>query len=204
MKQTASSQSNDTEDALRHTAMDLFFQGIKPIAICRQLGRSRTWHKTLERYHQHGREGPSSHSRSPKRVHNRTSAKVEAAVERVRKTLTSRCSTKPGSWMRKNGLARPFRLPSIPNSSTCGSTTKQIATPGLVWSGSPFRVPAARKGDCLATVLQMETYPALSCIRNIGLLRCQPCAETRHVMRKAYCVASGLSMKRQSHFKRVS
>ena len=71
---------------------------------------------------------------------------------------------------------------------------------GLVWSGSPFRVPAARKGDCLATVLQMETYPALSCIRNIGLLRCQPCAETRHVMRKAYCVASGLSMEKTVTF----
>jgi transposase InsO family protein len=85
----ASSRSDDPEAALRETAIDLFISGCRPVSICHQLKRSRTWfYNTLARYRSGGREGLKSKSRAPKRVHNRTPEDVEAAIVRLRKAIT--------------------------------------------------------------------------------------------------------------------
>ena len=86
----APSQSNDSEARLREKAIDLFISGHKPVVICRQLKRSRTWfYNTLARYREGGRERLKSKSRAPKRVHNRTPEDVEAAIVRLRRVITS-------------------------------------------------------------------------------------------------------------------
>jgi hypothetical protein len=84
-------QSNhEAEEAIRQRAIDLFIAGQKPSQICRAVGRSRAWfYKTLERYRNGGRAALASHSRTPKRVHDRTAETVEAAVVRVRQTILS-------------------------------------------------------------------------------------------------------------------
>jgi transposase InsO family protein len=80
--------NQESEEGVRNRAIDLFIAGKKPEAICREVGRSRVWfYKTLARYQAQGREGLSSQSRAPKRVHNRTAAEIEAAVVRVRQTI---------------------------------------------------------------------------------------------------------------------
>ena len=90
MEGQAPSQLDDPETRLRETAIDLFINGHKPTAICRQLKRSRTWfYKTLARYREGGRGGLRSRSRAPNRVHNRTPEDVEAAIVRLRKVITS-------------------------------------------------------------------------------------------------------------------
>jgi hypothetical protein len=90
MEGQAPSQLDDPEVKLRETAIDLFINGHKPAAICRQLKRSRTWfYNTLARYREGGREGLRSRSRAPHRVHNRTPEGVESAIVRLRKAITS-------------------------------------------------------------------------------------------------------------------
>ena len=109
MDKQESAQPDDPGAALRGTAIDLFINGHKPTAICRQLNRSRTWfYKTLGRYRQGGREGLRSRSRAPHHVHNRTLLHVETAI--VRLLALSQCSTSVGNWTKSNGQGRPFAL----------------------------------------------------------------------------------------------
>jgi len=90
MEDQALSQPDDPGAAVREQAIDLFISGRTPTAICRQVKRSRTWfYKTLARYRRGGREGLGSQSRAPKRVHNRTAEDVEAAIVRLRRTITT-------------------------------------------------------------------------------------------------------------------
>lgn len=82
-------QNVDPQATKRHQAIDLYIAGHKPTAICRELGRSRTWfYQTLRRYQEGGRAGLESRSRAPQRVANRTPEAVEQAVVRVRETIT--------------------------------------------------------------------------------------------------------------------
>ena len=97
MEEIVPSQSTDltirTDDSaavVREQAIDLYIGGCKPVDICRRLGRSRTWfYETLARYRRAGRAGLRSQSRAAKRVHNRTAPEMEAAIERLRRTITS-------------------------------------------------------------------------------------------------------------------
>jgi transposase InsO family protein len=89
-KQAPLQSNHEAQEAVRQRAIDLFIAGKKPGQICREVGRSRAWfYQTLARYRKDGRAGLASHSRAPKRVHNRTAADVEAAVVRVRQTILS-------------------------------------------------------------------------------------------------------------------
>lgn len=82
-------QNADPQAAKRHLAIDMYIAGRKPTAICRELGRSRTWfYQTLRRYQESGRAGLASRSRAPHRVANRTAEALEKAVVRVRETIT--------------------------------------------------------------------------------------------------------------------
>jgi len=82
-------QKADPQANQRHIAMDMYIAGRKPTAICRELGRSRTWfYQTLRRYQESGRAGLASRSRAPHRVANRTADALEKAVVRVRETIT--------------------------------------------------------------------------------------------------------------------
>jgi hypothetical protein len=90
MEGQAPSQPDDPGAAVREQAIDLFISGRTPTAICRQLKRSRPWfYQILARYCQEGREGLRSRSRAPKRVHNRIAEDVEAAIVRLRRTITA-------------------------------------------------------------------------------------------------------------------
>lgn len=91
MTETAPYQSKqDQATQQRNQAINLYIKGEKPLEICRQLERSRTWfYKVLARYQAGGREALNTRSRAPHRVHNRTSPEVEATVVRVRKLIKS-------------------------------------------------------------------------------------------------------------------
>jgi hypothetical protein len=90
MAEQAPSQPDDPGAVVREQAIDLFISGRSPTAICRQLKRSRPWfYQTLARYRRGGRAGLRSRSRAPKRVHNRTAEDVEAAIVRLRCTITT-------------------------------------------------------------------------------------------------------------------
>ena len=78
------------DEQLRHEAIDRYIRGEKASQICRVLNRSGRWfYQTLKRYRQEGRAGLQSRSRAPHRVHNRTSAEIEAAIVRVRQTIAA-------------------------------------------------------------------------------------------------------------------
>lgn len=82
--------SVDPEKAVREAAIDRFIRGEKPAAICRAVQRSRAWfYRILDRYRRGGRAALGSQSRAPRRVHNRTAAETEAALIRLRQTITS-------------------------------------------------------------------------------------------------------------------
>jgi putative transposase len=86
--QVPSQSKQDAEEQQRNEAINLYIAGEKPINICQQLGRSRTWfYKTLKRYQLGGRAALASRSRAPHRVHNRTAVEVEQAIVRVRETI---------------------------------------------------------------------------------------------------------------------
>jgi hypothetical protein len=90
MDQQTPTQLDDPAAVLRAIAIDLFIAGGKPMVICRELNRSRTWfYDTLSRYRRWGRKGLHSQSRAPHHVHNRTSPEVEAAIVRLRKLIIS-------------------------------------------------------------------------------------------------------------------
>ncbi len=82
-------QSHDPEARMREEAINRYIAGEKPSTICREIGRSRTWfYKALSRYQQSGREGLESQSRRPKRIAKQTDEAIEAAIVRVRQTIT--------------------------------------------------------------------------------------------------------------------
>ena len=73
MNQTEPLQSHDPEAQVREEAINRYLAGKKPSAICRELGRSRTWfYKALRRYRQGGRAALGSRSRRPHRIANQT------------------------------------------------------------------------------------------------------------------------------------
>lgn len=77
-------------EALRNEAIDLYLQGLHVTDICRALERSRSWfYETLQRYRQGGRAALKTKSRAPHVVHNRTPQTVEAAIVRIRQTITT-------------------------------------------------------------------------------------------------------------------
>jgi transposase InsO family protein len=90
MNKPVESPGPDPAEILRHEAIDRYIRGEKPSRICKALGRSRRWfYNVLKRYRQVGRDGLRTQSRAPQQVHNRTPAEVEAAIVRVRQTITS-------------------------------------------------------------------------------------------------------------------
>jgi transposase len=90
MNKPIESPRPDPAEILRHEAIDRYIRGEKPSRICKALGRSRRWfYNILKRYRQAGRDGLRTQSRAPHQVHNRTPAEVEAAIVRVRQTITS-------------------------------------------------------------------------------------------------------------------
>jgi transposase InsO family protein len=85
-------QSNQEDEAtrLRNQAVDFYLAGKKLTWIAGHLGRSRNWvSEALNRFRQGGRAALVSRSRAPQRVHNRTAAKVEEVIVRIRQTITS-------------------------------------------------------------------------------------------------------------------
>jgi transposase InsO family protein len=89
-KEPLQTKHTDPGAQKRHEAINMYIAGVSPTQICRQLGRSRTWfYTTLKRYQREGRIGLQSCSRAPHRVHNQTPEATEAAIERIRKAITS-------------------------------------------------------------------------------------------------------------------
>jgi len=90
MNKLVQAEGPDDGEVWRNEAMDLYLQGLKVTDICRALERSRSWfYETLKRYQQSGRAGLKSQSRAPHVVHNRTKKEVEAAIVRIRQTITT-------------------------------------------------------------------------------------------------------------------
>jgi transposase len=90
MNEPIESREPDPAENLRHEAIDWYLRGEKPSRICKALSRSRRWfYNVLKRYRQAGRDGLRVKPRAPHQVHNRTPAEVEAAIVRVRQTITS-------------------------------------------------------------------------------------------------------------------
>jgi len=90
MNDTEPLQSHDPEAQERETAINRYLAGIKPTAICRDMGRSRTWfYKALHRYQQGGRAALASQSRRPHRLANQIDEELEGAIVRTRKAITS-------------------------------------------------------------------------------------------------------------------
>jgi transposase InsO family protein len=89
MNKPIESPEPNPAEIVRHEAIDRYLRGEKPSRICKALSRSRRWFYTvLKRYRQAGRDGLRVKSRAPHQVHNRTPAEVEAAIVRVRQTIT--------------------------------------------------------------------------------------------------------------------
>ena len=81
------SQSEKAQE-LRHQAINWYLKGETVTEVARRTGRSRQWvHNTLKRYQVGGRDGLTTRSRAPHRVHNRTAAEIEEAVVRIRHTI---------------------------------------------------------------------------------------------------------------------
>jgi hypothetical protein len=90
MNQPIESPGPDPAEILGHEAIDRYIRGEKPSRICKALGRSRRWfYNILKRYRQAGRDGLRTQSRAAHQVHHRTPAEIEAAIVRVRQTITS-------------------------------------------------------------------------------------------------------------------
>lgn len=90
MKQTEPLQPHNLEAQEREEAINRYLAGEKPTAICREMGRSRTWfYKALSRYQRGGRAALASQSRRPHHNPNQTDEKIEAAIVRIRKAITS-------------------------------------------------------------------------------------------------------------------
>lgn len=90
MKQTEPLQSHNPDAQEREEAINRYLAGEKPTAICREMGRSRTWfYKVLGRYQQGGRAALATQSRRPHHSPNQTDEIVEAAIVRIRKAITS-------------------------------------------------------------------------------------------------------------------
>jgi len=90
MAHTVPLQENSSEAERRVEALNRYIAGERPTAICRQLGRSRTWfYKVIRRYQQYGRPGLRDQSRAPHHQTRRIAAATEAAIVRLRETLTS-------------------------------------------------------------------------------------------------------------------
>lgn len=90
MKSIEPLQSHDPEAQVREEAINRYLSGEKPTTICRHLGRSRTWfYKVLHRYEQGGRNALLSQSRRPNHIANQTDEVIEAAIVKIRKTITS-------------------------------------------------------------------------------------------------------------------
>ncbi|MBN1220492.1 MAG: helix-turn-helix domain-containing protein [Anaerolineae bacterium] len=89
MNELLNEKGQDEGAVVRNEAIDLYLQGLKVTDICRALSRSRGWfYQTLKRYQQEGRAGLGNKSRAPHMVYNRTNTEVEAAIVRIRQTIT--------------------------------------------------------------------------------------------------------------------
>jgi transposase len=81
------SQSEKAQE-LRNQAIDWYLKGETVTGVARRAGRSRQWvHNILKRYQAGGRDGLTTRSRAPHRVHNRTAPEIEEAVVRIRQTI---------------------------------------------------------------------------------------------------------------------
>ncbi len=90
MNELLEAESQEEGEVRRNEAIDMYLQGLKVSDICRAVGRSRSWfYQTLKRYQQGGRSELKSKSRAPKAVHNRTKKDMEAAIVRIRETITN-------------------------------------------------------------------------------------------------------------------
>lgn len=87
------SEKTDSED--RKSLVHLLNSGKKPGEAAQELGRSRAWaYKWQSRYEEGGWAGLQSHSRAPKHVPNRTSAKVCLGILRIRSELEAEAEDK--------------------------------------------------------------------------------------------------------------
>lgn len=90
MNQQESVPEAKTGEAIRNEAIDRYLQGQSIGQICRELGRSRSWLlQVRRRYQQYGRSGLQEQSRAPHRVPNKTDATIEAAIVRIRQTIST-------------------------------------------------------------------------------------------------------------------
>lgn len=99
----------------RVLAVQRFFAGEKPEAICASLGRSRSWlYKWVNRYNPNNETWHDSQSTQPTFVANRTRSEVEEIVKRVRVKLAKQdlfCGAQAILWELEDLDVKP--LPSL-------------------------------------------------------------------------------------------